>query len=251
MATIKVYVGGIVLIVQRELAGEEGLYLLMAHDHKNTGGMLHKPQVLYEDASGARKTIDLKGKDLDLRQFLTGGTKRQKLLHALPISGICGTGKVSAAILRGGAVNPVDAKVILPLPAQRPTAASDTVDVHSIVGGTKTLHKAMAGILAFEYETTKPLVIDSTTIPGDFYLVNIPDNQLPKPSKANDRMPHPEMHFDLIKGCQNLHQPELRAAEDYPKPGMAMPKARIFWVNPVECTVGFGCPELEPDCGEG
>jgi hypothetical protein len=250
MATITVYISGLSLLVQREgAAANAGLYVLMAYDHYNPPGPMQHKAIVQDLTTTNPPDISINGMSIDLRQSLSGGSTRQSMTGTIPTNDICG-GRVSLPLLTASVAQPITARVILPLPSAPPKLYS-TVDVTSHVGGTTKLHKGMSGVVSFDYTVTGPIQIGTKPFTGNISFGNLPDPIHRKPRKHNkgDPMPHPQMHFDLVKGCANMF-PTLAAADNYEPSTKLLPSAILsrLGLDPVDCTVGSGCGEGEPAC---
>jgi hypothetical protein len=247
MAKITVFISGISLLVQRE-STDAGLYVLMAYDHHNPPGPKQHKAIVQDLATNNPPDISINGMSIDLRNSLSGGSTRQPMTGTIPTNDICG-GRVSLPLLTASVAQPITARVILPLPTAAPKLHS-TIDVTSHVGGTTKLHKGMSGVVSFEYTVTGPIQIGTKTFSGNILFGNLQDRPYRNPRKhgKGDPMPHPQLHFGLVKGCAHLF-PTLATAEGYDPSAKLLPSTlKQGGLDPVDCTVGSGCGEGEPAC---
>ena len=261
--TLKIHLGGLSLLVQR-MKTSPGLYVLMAAD---TMGMGHTPVF----GSFTNPSISIAGQDIDLRSQLTGGATAQALSGALTLTKATSGGLVSKSHLGATLSGLVAARIILPLPSA-PPRWFELVGVEARYGAT-TMPLAMGpvgGRLMLEYQVNSSVTImgQSFTGPAEIVLANLPpDSPLPGEEPyhaAGEKLAHAGMYRGLLDG--GPLNPTFYTTEDYGSPQSASkssmkarPKGasgnlgRVFtpapWVDPVQCTIGTGCPPDEPSCG--
>ncbi|HET9425591.1 MAG TPA: hypothetical protein VFO55_09480 [Gemmatimonadaceae bacterium] len=232
MPKLTIEFGGLCLFVQRTSAGNKGLCVLMPRERMHG----HMPRIRvkggrFEPIQGSWDLTDLEG-----------GKRKVDLPQAVRFTKLTGA-RVPKHLFAPKLSNLVAARFFLPYP-KSVGAPYDRVPVR-VRGGTGAATE-VTGVYSMEYTFQDPVKIGRLTITNDTVLeiANIIKEETGT-GTYNEGHPldHLTHYFNVLDGFSEP-PPVVETAAPYFRAKL------LFYVDPVQCTVGTGCAEDEIDCGD-
>jgi hypothetical protein len=223
---------GLSLFVQRQKT-EPGLHVLFP---KHPGHIL-EVKVL---SSGAK--ITALGVE-DLHRPGNPNAVPVPIRGAISMKTATGRGTVRKELLEGVLHSQLAARFRLPFPDLYPDLFTENVGAKAVrEDGSEVSLGSVSGIVIMMFTFSAPIKIGNVTVATDDALAvtNAPPGAASGPHRVGELMPHAPAYIPLVTGGTHKIK-EFRTTTPY------TPTA----IDPVDCTVGTGCPYDEPDCGNG
>jgi hypothetical protein len=239
LSKLTIEFGGLCLFVQGKQGKNTRLCVLMPSDTMHG----HKPQVSPE--STAWKDLPPQ-KSYDLTSYLDGGSQPVVIPKSLRWTKHAGA-HVKKDLLDSTKFDHglLAARLYLPYPKSAHTPYKGA-KVKVVKGdGTETTPFNVVGTVSLDYELKQPFSVGPLSVTASDMTVRI-GNFIPgskdKRHEKDEKLKHALHYLPLLSGLQET-LPYAITTEVY--------EPDISFIDPVECTVGTGCPEDEINCGWG
>jgi hypothetical protein len=206
--------------------------MLMPDDN----GAGHHPQVIEGGA-----TAQLLDGTFDLMHLVGDPSGAATFTQGIPFTSVTG-GRVPSRYFEGALPKVAVARFFLPYP-KAIAVTTDTVPIKIKDGAD--LPGEYSGTVDLVYEFSKPFQIGGYPVETQA-VVEIANVINPNPEHKKHckgaLLKHAHMYYKLFDGLRT--RPEFVTTRDW---GMMMSED-IYFVDPVDCTVGTGCEEGDTDC---
>jgi hypothetical protein len=244
--TLEIRFDGLCLFVQRQQnEAERGLHVLFPKHH----GHLLRVKV------GSEPDITALGIE-DLCKPGNSNAVPVPIAGAISMKKATEKGTVPQAMLEGGLHSSLAARFRLPFPDREPDLFTENVGARAVrKSGSDVPLGRVAGTVIMSFTFSEPIMIGPVKFDtsGQIIVANAPASYYSQKHDEDVILLHAPAYIPLVTGG-TYEIKEFRTTAKYePKPkdpDIALIESAKA-IDPVDCTVGTGCPYDEPDCGYG